>query len=481
MMKRLIDIAGILLVIVLFPVHSVYAQSQETDKTVTAFAEYGVAVHGGEHVPLWQVSNRHGFSSLDNNTYLRGGAFYRQTSGNWTYGGGLDLAVAAGFTSTFVVQQAFAEVGYKKFGMYVGSREIDSPLLNQELSSGGLTWSGNARPLPQVWIGLPDYVSVLPRLALRAEFSYGWFTDNKYQAKQVGENFWYTKDIKYHHKSAFLRIGLPQGHWQLDLGMSMDVQFGGYKQGGYVTGDLGNSWKDYLRVIVPLHGTEKHAAGEQVAYQGNFMGSEHIRLTYNQKDFSVSAYLENYYDDMSGMGKLNGWDGLWGMELKFHRRQALEGVVIEYYQSTNQSGPMHGLDDSVVGKTGGADDYYNNDLYPGWVHWGMTMANPLIASPIYNENGDMTFRYNRVKAIHVGCSGSVAADWRYVFKMSYNQTWGTPFRPTAAILENFSTFAAFYYSPRWCKGWKLMSSVALDMGNIYGNNVGYELKINKTF
>lgn len=479
-MKKLMNIVRIMIV-ALFSVGVACAQEQEAGRGVASFAEYGAAVHGGEHVPLWQVSNRHGLSSLDNNTYLRGGAFYRNVKGNWNYGGGIDMAVAAGFTSAFVVQQAYAEVGYKKLGLYVGSREVDSPLLNQELSSGGLTWSGNARPIPQIWLGLPEYVQILPRLAVKAEFSYGWFTDNNYQAEHVGKNFWYTKDIKYHHKSGFLRIGLPQGRWKLEVGMSMDVQFGGYKEGGYVTGDLGNSWKDYLRVIFPLHGQKQHAAGDQVAYQGNFMGSEHVKLTYRRADFSVSAYLENYYDDMSGMGKLNGWDGLWGIELNFHNRQAIEDIVLEYYQTTNQSGPMHGLDNSIVEKTGGADDYYNNDLYPGWVHWGMTMANPLIASPIYNKNGDMTFNYNRVKAIHAGCSGSLAADWKYVFKLSYNQTWGTPFKPTVAILENFSTFVACYYTPRWGRGWRMESSVALDMGCIYGNNWGYEMKINKTF
>lgn len=97
------------------------------------------------------------------------------------------------FTSTFILQQAYADIRYKWLGILIGSKEIDSPLLNQQLSSGGLTWSGNARPIPQVWIGLPEYVQVLPRLALKAEMSYGWFTDNKYQRKQVGEDYWYTK------------------------------------------------------------------------------------------------------------------------------------------------------------------------------------------------------------------------------------------------------------------------------------------------
>lgn len=93
--------------------------------------------------------------------------------------------------------------------------------------------------------------------------------------------------------------------------MSLDVQFGGYKSAGTDAGDLGNSWKDYFKVFIPTHGDDSSPEGEQIAYQGNFMGSEHIRMTYRHNDFSISAYMENYYDDFSGMGKLNGFDGLW--------------------------------------------------------------------------------------------------------------------------------------------------------------------------
>ena len=113
---------------------------------------------------------------------------------------------------------------------------------------------------------------------------------------------------------------------------------------------------------------------------------------YNDSDgmrWNESKYgwiVANYYDDFSGMGKQNGLDGLWGLEFKINRPLVINNIVIEYYQTTNQSGPLHGLDDSIVEKTGGADDYYNNDMYPGWVHWGMGMVNQLVATPIYNKN-----------------------------------------------------------------------------------------------
>ena len=173
---------------------------------LSSFVEYGAALHTGDNTPLWQVSNQQGLTSLDNNTYIRGGISYKHQLGKWKFEEALDLVAAAGFSTTsFIVQQAYVDIRYKWFGFFAGSREQNSPLLNQELSSGGMTWSGNARPIPQVQIGIPEYVQLLPRLGLKGEISYGWFTDNKYQREQVGEKYWYTKSIKYHHKEGFLR------------------------------------------------------------------------------------------------------------------------------------------------------------------------------------------------------------------------------------------------------------------------------------
>ena len=446
-----------------------YAQNLNT------FAEYGANIHTGDNTPLWQVSNQHGFSSIKNNTYVRGGVFYKDTIHTWILEAGVDMAIATGFTSTFVVQQAYADVRYKWIGLWAGSRELNSPLLNQQLSSGGLTWSGNARPIPQITFGILDYVHITPKIQVKAEFSYGWFTDSKYQKKHVSEEYLYTKKIKYHHKSFFFRFGKPLGKWSFDLGMSIDDQFGGYRILNSIETNLGNSPKDYLYALIPQN------AGEGKYYEGNYLGSEHFKLTYRHKNFSLSAYLENFYDDFSGMGKQNGMDGLWGIEYKSTETAYINGLVLEYYQTTNQSGPLHGIDFSIVKKTGGSDNYYNHDNYPGWVHWGMAMANPLITSPIYNKNGDLAFLYNRVKAIHLGWSGDITKEWTYRAKLSFNRTWGTPFKPIPEILENFSTFAEFKYVPNKWQGWSFIGSAAFDIGDIYGDNLGFQLNIHKSF
>lgn len=73
---------------------------------LSSFVEYGAALHTGDNTPLWQVSNQQGLTSLDNNTYIRGGISYKHQLGKWKFEEALDLVAAAGFSTTsFIVQQ----------------------------------------------------------------------------------------------------------------------------------------------------------------------------------------------------------------------------------------------------------------------------------------------------------------------------------------------------------------------------------------
>ena len=67
---------------------------------LSSFVEYGAALHTGDNTPLWQVSNQQGLTSLDNNTYIRGGISYKHQLGKWKFEEALDLVAAAGFSTT---------------------------------------------------------------------------------------------------------------------------------------------------------------------------------------------------------------------------------------------------------------------------------------------------------------------------------------------------------------------------------------------
>lgn len=141
---------------------------------VSPFVEYGATVHTGDNTPLWQVSNQQGLGSIYNNTYIRGGVDYKHNLGKWKFEEKLDMVAAIGMNfksdKDIYIQQAYVDVRYKWLGLFAGSKERWANLLNNTLSSGGMTWSGNARPIPQIMVGIPEYLYILPRLAIKGKY-----------------------------------------------------------------------------------------------------------------------------------------------------------------------------------------------------------------------------------------------------------------------------------------------------------------------
>lgn len=442
------------------------------------------AGHTGDHTPMWQVSNRHGLPSIDNYGLVRAAISYdNRLAHNWRLETKVDLAGGIGTDSHFIIQQAYADIYFKWLGLSIGSKEEHFSPLDSDLSSGGLVWSGNARPIPQVKLGAFDYVQICRRFALKAEVSFGWYTDDNYLRETVDKGETYVTGIKYHTKNFYMRIGDPAGHWLWEMGYRLDTQFGGTQHladGSTVT--LGKGLRQYWEALIPQSGSSDANVGEQIAFSGNFLGSELLKLTYQWKGKRVAAYMENYFDDFSGMGKLNGWDGLWGIEYHNTAKSPITGIVVEYYQSTDQSGPLHGSDyDPLCHKTGGADNYYNNYLYQGWTHWGHSMGTPLAVSPMYNSYGTPGFLHNRVKALHLGIKGDITGQWSYRLLMTFSRSWGTYFKPSIDVAENFSLLAEVHYAPEKLRGWTFAASFGADTGDLYGDNAGLQVRVKKEF
>ena len=152
------------------------------------------ATASNRQTPLWLNANRYGLSSLDKgNGYLRASLIRPLTTDSarrWGLGYGVDVAVAQGFSSRMVVQQAFAEVRWLHGVLTVGSKQQPMELKNQTLSSGSQLLGINARPIPQVRLALPDYW-VLPFgggwLQLKGHIAYGRMTDDDFQMRFTGK------------------------------------------------------------------------------------------------------------------------------------------------------------------------------------------------------------------------------------------------------------------------------------------------------
>lgn len=131
-----------------------------------AQTEYAVETGGtsgkGAYAPMWLTANRQGLSSVNTEYgYLRAGIAHTMSlNRHFCFSAGVDLATAYNFTSSFIIQQAYADLSYHWLNLSIGSKERLPELKNPKLSSGGMVESNNARPIPQVRLEVPEYVAI---------------------------------------------------------------------------------------------------------------------------------------------------------------------------------------------------------------------------------------------------------------------------------------------------------------------------------
>lgn len=92
--------------------------TQHTNAQLPVKTEYTVEMGGtsgkGTYAPMWLTANRQGLSSANTeNGYLRAGiAHTMPLNQHFGFSAGLDLATAYNFTSSFIIQQAYADLSY---------------------------------------------------------------------------------------------------------------------------------------------------------------------------------------------------------------------------------------------------------------------------------------------------------------------------------------------------------------------------------
>lgn len=457
-----------------------------------------MAVGSGDYTAYQLVSNRHhSLSTRPNTGYVRGAVTAAHPlSSKLLLTGGIDVIASVHADHQAYLQQLYANLAYDKFFIEIGSREHDAILRDTQLSSGAFAKGTNAKPIPQVRIGTSDFWTVPYTrgwLQIHFEGGYGKFLDSQYRTDVYNDyrdvNYKYSTGAWYHQKHFYFRTN-PAKRFYVTAGIEHVAQFAGNKygmeNGQYVAKEHPAKLKDFFDIILPVGDKNyfENGAMEDWVY-GNHLGSMTIQLSWNiDKEHLVEAYLEDPFEDGSGMRKSNGWDGLWGLSYtnKAPGRQWIRRAVVEYFQTTNQSGPLHydrgdypePIRSEITDKVVGNDEYYNHTYYGSYTHYGMTPGNPLITSPIYNSDGYSAFRDNRVKAWHVAVSGEVTPSVSYLVKGSYREGMGTYLQP---IYPRRHSFDALLQGNYRLGPWQLSAAWAFDKGNIYGDCSTFNIKI----
>jgi len=457
-----------------------YINAQTQDQLHYEF-ETSITTSKGNHAPLWLTANKYGLSSINKNSaYAMAGIFqplkqYKKIQ--YTYG--LELAIARNFTSTFIVQQAYIDLKLKNITLSIGSKERAPEFVNPTLSSGALTLSGNARPIPQLRLEIKDYLTIPHTndwLAIRGHFAYGYFTDGHWQKTFAKPNTKRTKNTFCHSRALYCRIRNKDFPITFEGGMQMETQFAGKRYANGTVTQLPSKIRDFIEIIIPSHGNSDSPVNDQENIEGNITGSWHAAITYKAKKWKLRGYYEHYFEDHSMLALDYPWvDGLYGIEITLPKNHIVSQFLYEYMCSKDQTAPTPDKPSVSV-----CDNYYNNGVYTGWQHWGMGLGNPLITSPIYNTNGSIYFYNNRIKAHHIGIKGNATREISYRLMLSLTRNWGTYSQPFAAMERQTYALAELVYTPLKIRGWRFTLSYGTDQGNITGNNHGYMITIRKT-
>ncbi|MCQ2083198.1 MAG: capsule assembly Wzi family protein [Bacteroidaceae bacterium] len=499
---------------------SQYASQEALIKTMTAQQikrslkyrlETVATASDGANAPFWLSSNRQGLVSVSNGmAYARYGMFGQMILPNtFSVRYGMDLGIGSGLEDDWFVQQMYLDFGYKCWNFSIGMKERPGTLVNNDLSSGALVWSGNCKPVPQARFGMPEYYSFASLngiLAVRWDMSYGLFTDDEWRGRNPENG--YTDHILYHGKELFLKIGdHARFPLELTLGIEMNAMFGGVMHNrGFCSRDtifdnyrLPSDLGAFANIIVPLN-----KAGQQTRENGNTVGSWHVSLDcFFDKEWSARAYYEHYFEDHSSMlgieykansegengfvtyGFRRNWlDGLYGLEVNLPDGLSVRNVVVEFLNTRGQCGAVYKPQDVPLAEgIDGRDGMYNHEVYDSYSHHGLAAGSPVLLSPVYNSNGKQRFLSNRVNMLHLGIDGGVGTHLDYKLKLTATRHWGTYERPFVETRDICSGELSLYWLAGDSYSLKYGISVGMDSDDSgwLGNNRGVMLSVVKTW
>ena len=430
----------------------------------------------GANSPFWLHSRQFGkISSQSNSADIMLGVNkeFGDRKRLFDYGFKANLLLQTDKTTTnLYFHELYAKARLLVFDLIVGSREEHLGNQDSTLSSGGLLFSQNARPMPKITVGIEHFTTIpftFGMLEIKGALSHGWFTDNIYTQNQL-----------LHHKYAYLRLGgkLPV-HFQ--YGLDHVAQWGGNVPGtGVGFGQQPINLQAYKSIFFGGSGGADATVNDQLNALGNHIISQSTRLDVDISDFKISGYWQNISEDgpIKRINKtMNRPDGLWGVSIRNRNFPFVKGILYEYLNTTDQSGPYHDKDGIIYG---GSDGYFTNGIYlSGWNYYSRTIGTPFITSPLFNADGVVYTVNNRVQVHHIGLEGDIEG-YFYKILTSFSKNYGTYYSPYPEMKPSTSILLEVNKQIPKLANIDVSCSIGADFGKLYGNSVGCLISIRKT-
>lgn len=473
--------------------NSLYAQKPRK-------AMYSVELGGfystNNKIPFWLRSNQFGAYPSTDNTVL-----FRQTiqsvkdtsKAKFKSEYGFDMALFVGSQAKVVIPEAYYKVYYGKFALSVGRKKQIHGFVDSTLSSGSITWSGNALPLPEVQLSIPEYTKFLfPFLSFKGHYTHGWF------GNQTSVSGYYL-----HQKSLYARIGRPNSKVKLYGGIIHDAQWGGVPKYGipewdsrFSNGKFPTGWYVYRNIVFPYNNPSRDplvnpstSAYDYENRYGNHLGQIDLGGELNLKKAKMLFYKQIIFETGQTFSSLtNIDDGLYGISITSLKPESkVNKVVLEFLHTTNQGLYRSGLLRLVgfQGKHYGRSQnfYFNHGQYfEGWSYNGLTIGSPFLIpnSEIRYEKKDnglvqLYANNNNIKAGYIGLSNKLNSV-QLESRISYSRNFGTSYHPLKADQFSLATKAVIP-APK-LHGF-INVGVGLEQGDLIYDNYGVFLSFKR--
>ncbi|RYY22651.1 MAG: hypothetical protein EOP41_06990 [Sphingobacteriaceae bacterium] len=285
---------------------------------------------------------------------------------------------------TVTLQEAYVKAGYKHLELRAGRFKYIPGEVDQDLSSGSLGVSGNALPIPQITLGLTDYVNVPFTngwLQIKAQLSHGWLGSNRYL------------NSYYHEKNIYLRAGKKR--FRFFAGAQHYAEWGGQRNDI----SLDRSFNGFLNVVFARSNADDGTGIDPaMLIYGPYHAGDQRGLFELGFDLETNQHLIHFYHQTP-------FDGTWSVDIR--NIDNLSGISIA---PKNKSGVIkkvlaefiYTLQMENYAPQLQRQGYYNNGYYrTGWEYNNQIVGTPLFINryraqdyPYFQEKGIKPFDWN---------------------------------------------------------------------------------------
>ncbi|WP_435579867.1 capsule assembly Wzi family protein [Gilvibacter sp.] len=427
--------------------------------------EYNYQATGGvrvfkssqQNLPFWMQANTNGAVGAGTNFLVDGGLSGQLMLNNgWQLSGKASLFYRDEVPDELQRDELYAQLDTPWLSVVIGSRRNEDRFDGLGLVQDNFLLSGNARALPGLLVEAPSPQRIFKGVAL--DWGIGHYSLND-------ERF--VEDVLLHFKRLAAVITLSP-RTTLKAGIQHYAQWGGNSP---ERGKQPSGFSDFIDIFFASQGSDSASDTDRANALGNHLGIYELEVNHRTTYGNLRFYHSHPFEDGSGTRLKNFPDGIWGFYYDPNTEDytsLFKGLVVEYFQTTDQSG--------ATGDAG-RDNYFRSGVYrSGWTYDGNILGLPFITM---DETG-LEIGNNRVRGIHLGLSAG-RGSWLIYTKATAYENFGS-FRldnridPPQQILN---TFVGFEYDFK--KYGSVNLQAAADWGDgfrdTYGVSLGYRISI----